>query len=179
MAEVRSRIVSGELAYDAQLPTEADMAARFGVSRSLLREALSELRAEGLVVTIAGKGSFVARRSEERLAEGFTRLLGVQSASWPPMGPTDLYEARTALEVLAAELAATRAGVDQLDELETLVQKMRDSADDPASYTAADVGFHIAVARASGNAILPSMLAPLVAAIVRANLESCRRPGAT
>ena len=59
VAEVRSEITSGRLQVGQRLPTEAKMAAQFGVSRPLLREALAELRAEGFVQTESGRGTFV------------------------------------------------------------------------------------------------------------------------
>ena len=59
VAEVRGQISAGQLAEGQQLPTEARMAAEFGVSRPLLREALAELRAEGFVETVNGRGTFV------------------------------------------------------------------------------------------------------------------------
>src|SRR5580704_6876233 len=124
------------------------MAAQFGVSRPLLREALAELRAEGFVETISGRGTFVRHPTETDLADAFAHQL-LLAASGP--GPTadHLYEARQAIEVVAAELAAQRATPEAVETLERLLATMTESRDDAAAYTAADVGFHIAVARAT------------------------------
>ena len=148
VAEVRREITSGRLVVGQSLPTEAKMAAQFGVSRPLLREALAELRAEGFVDTISGRGTFVRHPTETDLADAFAHQL-LLATSGP--GPTadQLYEARQAIEVVAAELAAQRATPEALETLERLLATMTESRDDAAAYTAADVGFHIAVARAT------------------------------
>lgn len=171
VAEVRGQITAGALAPGRALPTEAKMAADFGVSRPLLREALAELRAEGFVETISGRGTFVRHPSEADLAEAFSRQLLLSGTE---DGPTadHLYEARRAIEVVAAELAAQRATPDSIETLRKLLTAMRDSGGDAAAYTAADVGFHIAVARASQNPILPTLLAPLATMIVKGMFES-------
>jgi GntR family transcriptional repressor for pyruvate dehydrogenase complex len=171
VAEVRREITSGRLAEGQSLPTEAKMAAQFGVSRPLLREALAELRAEGFVETVSGRGTFVRHPTEGDLAEAFAHQL-LLATSAP--GPTveHLYEARQAIEVLAAELAAVRATPDSLETLDRLLQTMNESRDDAAAYTAADASFHIAVARASLNPLLPTLLAPLATLIVKGMYES-------
>ena len=96
-------------------------------------------------------------------------------------GPTadQLYEARQAIEVVAAELAAQRATPDSLATLDRLLATMAESRDDAAAYTAADVGFHAAVvARATLNPLLPTLLAPLATLIVKGMFESHSAPDA-
>jgi GntR family transcriptional repressor for pyruvate dehydrogenase complex len=171
VAEVRSWITSGRLVVGQSLPTEAEMAAQFGVSRPLLREALAELRAEGFVETISGRGTFVRHPTEADLADAFGHQL-LLAAEAP--GPTadHLYEARQAIEFVAAGLAAERATPDSLETLGRLLAEMVESRHDAAAYTAADVSFHIGVARASLNPFLPTLLGPLATLIVRGMFES-------
>ncbi|HJY69104.1 MAG TPA: GntR family transcriptional regulator, partial [Streptosporangiaceae bacterium] len=95
VAEVRGQITAGRLAEGQQLPTEARMAAEFGVSRPLLREALAELRAEGFVETVNGRGTFVRHPSEADLADAFVRQL--QLSGDPELTADHLYEARQAI----------------------------------------------------------------------------------
>ena len=171
VATVRHEITSGRLVVGQTLPTEAKMAAQFGVSRPLLREALAELRAEGFVETVSGRGTFVRHPTETDLADAFGHQLLLAA---PGPGPTadHLYEARQAIEVVAAELAATRAEPDSLEILDRLLATMTESRNDAAAYTAADVGFHVAVARATLNPLLPTLLAPLATLIVKGMYES-------
>lgn len=172
VADVRSRIITGQLPPGHQLPTEAVMAAEFGVSRPLLREALSELRSEGFVETRNGRGSFVRHPSESDLVESFTRQLRMALANETGLSADHLYEARAAIETVAAELASRRATPSMLGTLEGFVRSMSEGHDDPSAYTAADVGFHITIARASGNPLLPTLLEPLVSMIVEGVFES-------
>lgn len=177
VAEVRSWITSGRLVAGQSLPTEAKMAAQFGVSRPLLREALAELRAEGFVETVSGRGTFVRHPSESDLADAFGHQLLLAA---PGPGPTadHLYEARQAIEQVAAELAAQRATPDAVEALQRLLVEMTESRHDAAAYTAADAGFHIAVARATMNPFLPTLLAPLASLIVKGMFESHSSPEA-
>ncbi len=177
VAEVRGQITVGRLSEGQQLPTEARMAAEFGVSRPLLREALAELRAEGFVETVNGRGSFVRHPSEADLADAFVRQLQL-SGTEPALTADHLYEARQAIEVSSAALAAERATPELVATLERLLQAMADSAADAAAYTAADVGFHVTVARATENPLFPTLLAPIATMIVKGMFESHGTPDA-
>lgn len=169
-AEVRAQIISGKLGVGQPLPTEAQMAAEFGVSRPLVREALAHLRAQGFVETVSGRGTFVQHPGETDLAQAFAHQLVLAVGRRPTAD--DLYEARQAIEVVSAELAAQRAPEDSIAALERLLAAMKDSVEDVAAYTAADVGFHVEVARASLNPLLPTLLAPLATLIVEGVFES-------
>lgn len=168
--EIRGQIISGQLPVGSRLPPEAALASRFGVSRSLLREALSDLRTQGFIETHNGRGSFVRHPTEADLARSFAHQLELSASR--PITVDDLYTARQAIETTAAEMAAQGADEDKVQTLERLIDAMRDSRDDPAAYTASDVGFHVAVAQASGNPLLHAILAPLAAMIVEGVFES-------
>ena len=177
VAEVRGQISAGQLAEGQQLPTEARMASEFGVSRPLLREALAELRAEGFVETVNGRGTFVRHPSESDLADALVRQLQL-SGREPELTVDHLYEARRAIEVSAAGLAAERVTPELTQTLESLLQAMVDSENDAAAYTAADVGFHVAVARATDNPLFPALLAPIATLIIQGVFESHGTPDA-
>ncbi len=177
VAEVRGQITAGRLAEGQQLPTEARMAAEFGVSRPLLREALAELRAEGFVETVNGRGTFVRHPSETDLVDAFVRQLQLSSRE-PGLTADHLYEARQAIELSTAALAAERATPELTATLERLLQAMKDSDGDAAAYTAADVGFHVAVARATENPLFPTLLAPIATMIIKGMFESHDTPDA-
>src|SRR5580692_4854133 len=177
VAEVRGQITAGRLAEGQQLPTEARMAAEFGVSRPLLREALAELRAEGFVETVNGRGTFVRHPSEADLTDAFVRQLRL-SGREPELTADHLYEARQAIELCSAALAAERATPELIATLERLLQAMEDSGGDAAAYTAADVGFHVTVARATENPLFPALLAPIATIIIRGMFSSHGHPDA-
>ena len=151
LAEV---IRSGELAPGSRLPSERELGSRFGVGRTSIREAMRILQATGLVTVRPGDGIFVA---ESLSAEG------EPFARWESQyryRVEELFEARLAIEPMAAARAATRAEEEDLRALEsTLLDLERGIAEgDLASMVLADSAFHNAVARASRNRLFQSML---------------------
>jgi GntR family transcriptional repressor for pyruvate dehydrogenase complex len=174
--QIEERIVRGDLADGDKLPPEGTLAEEYGVSRPLVREALAKLRARGYLETITGRGTFVRHPDAAHLAETFVQR--IRLAGNQPLSVAQLYEARAAIETTAAGLAAQRADTEAVAELGRLLQHMRDCAHDPSAYTAADVGFHVAVAAAAGNPLFPTLLAPLVNLIVEGMFESHAAPEA-
>jgi len=137
-------ITSGKLPPGSQLPTEQEMIAATGVSRTVVREAVAALRAEGLVMTRQGVGAFVpanARRSFRIDVHALSSLHEV----------LDVMELRTAIEIEAAGLAADRASpgqiktiVECLDAVDAAIKRGEDAIDQ-------DFALHRAIADATGN----------------------------
>jgi GntR family transcriptional repressor for pyruvate dehydrogenase complex len=176
VVELRVQIVSGKLVPGDRLPPVPELAEQFGVSAPLLREVLAELRARGFVRTVPRRGTFVTHPGQEELADAFA--LQLQLPTSDRFTPDELYEARAAIELFAVELAAQRAGEEQLAALEQQLTSMYDTCQDPPAFTAADVGFHVALARASGNKVLPTLLLPIISTILEGVYESSRAEGA-
>jgi GntR family transcriptional regulator, transcriptional repressor for pyruvate dehydrogenase complex len=139
-----SEITTGKLAPGARLPTEQELIAATGVSRTVVREAVAALRAEGLVVTRQGVGAFVSDgpRRPFRVSRGELRSL---------RDVVEVMELRTGIEVEAAGLAAVRASP-------AAVRKIRDAYDaiDRAirreeSAVDQDFAFHCSIAEAADN----------------------------
>ncbi|WP_162606305.1 FadR/GntR family transcriptional regulator [Jiangella asiatica] len=147
------------------LPPEAELAAQFGVSRAVVREALRSLQVHGVVEIVNGVGSVIRPLTSTPLATYFsfaTRLKDVSTI--------ELLEVRRGVEVEVARLAASRATADDTANLSDLVDAMGQETGDPGRYAELDTAFHLAIARASQNA----MLAHLVEAIripLRASIE--------
>ncbi|ADX74891.1 FadR family transcriptional regulator [Pseudarthrobacter phenanthrenivorans] len=145
---IRQDIESGRLGVGSKLSSEATLSQQYGVSRSVIREALRSCTALGLTVTKTGKGTFVVAN---QVANDLT--LGQYSAR-------DLTEARPHIEVPAAGLAAERRTEEELDTLRHLVAAMGTETD-PESWVALDSSFHAAIARASGNKVFASVVADI------------------
>ncbi|MGN5734925.1 FadR/GntR family transcriptional regulator [Arthrobacter psychrochitiniphilus] len=137
---IRTAIEDGELRVGTKLSSETALAAQYGVSRSVIREALRSCTALGLTETLTGKGTFVisARVSGDL-------VLGHYSAR-------SLMEARPHIEVPAAEFAATRRSAEQLEEMRGILELMAEE-DDPQVWVNLDAAFHGVIARASGNGV--------------------------
>lgn len=168
------QIQSGELTPGAQLPGEAAIGERWGVSRPVVREALALLRDRGYLHTVNGSGTFVRHPDVSHVAAALERHMNLTERD--VLTVDHLYEARAAIEVAGARLAALHADEPDHQELRKHLDQMHHSRSDKAGYAAADVGFHVAVARASKNPLLPALLTPLVQTIVEGVMESHRTP---
>jgi GntR family transcriptional regulator, transcriptional repressor for pyruvate dehydrogenase complex len=145
---IRGDIQSGALAVGAKLSSEAALASQYGVSRSVIREALRSCTALGLTVTKTGRGTFVVA---DQVANDL--VLGQFSAR-------DLTEARPHIEVPAAGLAAERRTPEDLEILRGMMASMA-AETDPEAWVALDSSFHAAIARASGNKVFESVVADI------------------
>ncbi|GAA5183435.1 FadR/GntR family transcriptional regulator [Rugosimonospora acidiphila] len=160
--DLRSQITSGRLRPGDRLPTEPELCARAGVSRSTVREALRLLSSQRLIVTTRGVtgGSFVAEPNASELAESLSagvRLLLATAAA----GMSDLMEVREMLEVPAAGLAARRRTEADLERLRsTMFDPVHDEL--PVRL-AAHREFHVALAAAAGNPLFELVTGPLYA----------------
>jgi DNA-binding FadR family transcriptional regulator len=138
------RIQSGIYAKGDQLPTEKDLIEEFNVSRTVVREAIANLKASGLVATRQGKGAFVLDE-------------GVRSFSIPDDKlalASDLLEAlevRIAIESEAAALAARRRTPEQLAAIQAACDAMDAALARGEETTSLDLAFHRAIAEATGN----------------------------
>lgn len=144
-AAIRQGILSGDLERGQRL-REEELAARAGVSRTPVREALRRLDSEGLVEFTPNRGARVTAWSEREL--------------------DDLYDIRALLEGQGARLAATRVSPEQLEELDDVAARMsrlaRKGAPAADDLTALNSVFHRAVARASGNSQLDGLVRSII-----------------
>lgn len=148
LADLRADIEAGELPIGTKLPAESALASRFGVSRSVVREALRSSTTLGLTETHTGKGTFVV--ADRVRADP---VFGSYSAA-------ELREARPHFEIPAAGFAAQRHSAAQLDALKDLVDRM-DAESDPVEWVRLDGVFHLTIAEASGNTVFAAMVAEI------------------
>ncbi len=154
------RIVSGELAPGSLLPTEPEMSARFGVSRSVVREALRVLGAKGLIDVRHGSGTRVTTPDRWDTLDPLI-LLALRKRGASAAVLHDLLEARTIVECEVAALAAERAKPEERTALQAALVTMRESLHDPARFVAGDSAFHLTLLRAARNRVLERMTQPM------------------
>ena len=156
---IRDQILEGDLEPGDRLPVEGDLATRFGVSRSTVREALRSLASQNLVVTTRGVsgGSFVARPDTDHMSNAMVTSLDLLTMV-DEIGISELLEAREMLEIPAAGLAAQRRTAAQLAEIE---ETLPDTPRDLSSTFEASRDLHLLIADASGNRLLKSMTRPI------------------
>lgn len=158
--DLRGRIVSGQIGPGDKLPSESELIARHGVSRTVVREAVSRLRAEGLVHTRRGSGSFALAPPGPRSTAGGARVARTLDQR------CELLAFRAAVESEAAGLAAGRQTAAALAALDRALTAFDDAGTNPAAVMAADFEFHRTVAEASGNSYLVQAVAELGTAMI-------------
>lgn len=151
LQDLRAAIISQVLTVGDRLPSESALAARYSVSRAVVREVLRSLEATGLTVTRTGKGTFVvSAHPAELVFEGYSAM--------------HLMEARPSIEVPAAGLAALRRTEAHLTALHQLAGRM-EAEHDNAVWTRLDASFHLTIAQASGNPVYADVLASIASAL--------------
>jgi DNA-binding FadR family transcriptional regulator len=157
-------IVSGAIPSGEILPGDSELMARFGVSRTVLREALKTLTAKGMIVPRARIGTRVTSRESWSLFDpdilNWHFEAGIDEAFL-----VHLSEIRLAFEPYAAGLAAGRATADDIAMLQRLADAMGET-ESAESHAMADLRFHLAVAEASRNPFMRSVGSLIEAALV-------------
>ena len=168
--KIRELIVSGSWGPGDRLPKESELAAQLGLSRNSLREAVRALSQLRVLEVRQGDGTYVSSLEPDLLLEstGFVSHLLLGDTA------VELYEVRRILEASAAALAAARIDDAGKAELRRQLDSMGE-ADGVEELVEADVAFHAVIARATGNAVLTSLLASLSTRTMRVRLWRGRR----
>ncbi len=150
VAGLKDKILAGVLPPGHKLPSEAELIDEYGVSRTVVREAVTRLRAEGLVETFQGRGSYVLAMPEPT---SFT----VESAAIRTHHDVlDMIDFRLGIESEAAALAAARVTAAGIEKIQAALDAFVDAA--PEDQVEADFLFHRAVAAVSDNRFYTDLL---------------------
>src|ERR1700675_1589454 len=139
--QVRTLIADGHLKSGDRLPPERDLAERFRVSRTSVREALRSLQSRGLIDIRAGEGAFVRDVSVETLIEPLALVILPHREA---VG--ELFEARLLLEPAIAALAARRASREELGEMERILEEQAKEVAEGRTGVAQDAALHSSIA---------------------------------
>ena len=165
------RIRDGRLRPADKLPTEAALMADYGVSRTVVREALSKLQASGLVSTRHGVGSFVEDLGPASGDAAGFRIAPDQVATLRDV--VAVLELRIGLETEAAGLAAQRRSAEHLAAMRAALDAMHGAVEAGDSAVPADFQFHLEIANATRNPHFAQLMAALGSSVIpRARLEA-------
>ena len=167
IGQLRDAIAQGEWPVGQRIPTEGALAEGLGVGRNTVREAVRALAHSGLLEVRQGAGTYVRATSE--VSGAIRRLCGSELR--------EVLGVRRALEVEAARLAATVRTDEELATITELLDQ-RDAAyraEDIAAFVQADTEFHLAVVRASHNALLTEMYRGILEAVT-ASVAATAKP---
>ena len=159
-----------ELKPGDRLPPERELAKELGISRPSLRSGLSSLISMGVLKSRQGAGTFIAAGPPVLDSEPLRLLAALHGFSFEHM-----FETRSVLEVGAAGLAAERASGDQLAAMSDEIAEMFATLEDPQQFLVHDIAFHRAVAAASGNPTLATLVEMVSAVMYQRRRETIGR----
>lgn len=176
---LRYNVVNGVWSVGDVLPSESTLANRFDVSRTVIREAVSRLKAEGMLSSRQGRGAFV---SSDRPRQGFA-ILERDVESLRKL--SQILELRLGLEIEAAAIAASRGSAEARTDIQRAADayaRASDGSDQPvATGVNADLRFHRAICDATGNRYYLSLFNYLVAnlreTMLAGRLQALKRGG--
>lgn len=173
IAELLKTIEHDKLRPGDTLPPERELSAGMGVSRTVVREALTALEMQGLLVLVPGRRPTINQQYERAFGE--TLGLAVRKDRDSLM---QLMEIRWIVENEAAALAAERATPDDINAMADAIARMRDHLNEPSGYVDADLAFHEALLVATKNDMLVSMMRPAAGLLARSRslTTGSRRP---
>jgi GntR family transcriptional repressor for pyruvate dehydrogenase complex len=168
---LRSLIATQRLAPGDRLPSERELSQRLGVSRTSVRQAIAGLRLIGLVDVRHGDGVYLMRPAEEVVESLAVEVLHSQADHLM------VWEAREALEVHAARLAATRATAADLAQMRDALAVMDAAIQAGEDGTEADAALHRAIVTAAHNPLISELFASMSEAVDRTSAASLTIPG--
>jgi GntR family transcriptional repressor for pyruvate dehydrogenase complex len=171
--QIEESIVKGDLKAGDQLPAERDLAQRFGVSRTAVREAVKALREKGLVEAYSGRGTFITDGTTQAVRQSLDLMVKIGQ----PEGSIHLAEVRAILEPEIAMLAAIRIQQPELATMREAVAAMDRAGRNPETYIEADLDFHLALAEGAANPLILSLLDSIVALLREQRLRIFNVPG--
>lgn len=171
--QIEETIVKGELKPGDQLPAERDLAQRFGVSRTAVREAVKALREKGLVEAYSGRGTFITDGTTQAVRQSLDLMVKIGQSE----GSAHLAEVRAILEPEIAALAASRIQESEVATMREAVAVMDKAGHDPDAYIEADLDFHLALAEGAANPLILSLLDSIVGLLREQRIRIFRVPG--
>jgi len=156
--QIEESILKGTLKPGDQLPAERELAQRFGVSRTAVREAVKALREKGLVEAYSGRGTFITNGTSQAIRQSLDLMMKIGQQD----GLIHLAELRAILEPEIAALAATRVEEQHIAAMREAFSVMDRAREDPVAYIEADLDFHLALAEAAANPLILSLIDSIV-----------------
>lgn len=155
--ELEREILAGRLPSGERLPSEEKLCIQFEASRTVIREAIQQLRGRGLLRTEKGSGTYIADPCLESLGSA----VETYSALAEEADFLELIDFRILIESECAKLAAERAGERIINELRRIIERMEKAKGSKTRFSESDITFHLTIAKASGNDIYSILLAAL------------------
>lgn len=170
---LEGKILSGGLSPGDPLPSERELSAQMGVSRTVVREALGRLACLGLLRSVQGSGTRVEAPNGRQISAGYEQLL-----RWSDCQLEDLAAVRLPLETAIAASAARHRTAGQLEQLEQTQRVLGSPGKPLKAHVKADLDFHAILAEATGNPIFQLVLSPIQELLIESRRQTLGRHGA-
>ncbi len=172
--QIEELIIEGHLQPGDRLPPERELARQFGVSRTVIREAVRALVAKSLLEVQPGSGTVVCSPTPKSVAQSMTMLL---RAAQTEIDYDNVHEVRRLLEIEIAGMAAVRRTAEDLAKLEAILREGAETQDNPDCFPECDVAFHAALAHATHNELFPLLLDSMADIMVKVRQMGFQVPG--
>jgi len=174
--QLENFIVGQRLNQGAKLPTERELAERFEVSRTVVREAIRGLVANGMLEVNPGSGTLIKRPSAANLMQTMSHYLRLSEGG---LDHTKITEVRRLLEVEIAGLAAQRRTAADIEQLRGILEDYKKVKSDRASFSKWDVSFHAQLASATQNELLRLLIDSISGIMTKVREISFTIPGSS
>ncbi len=156
--KVEADVLEGTLQPGDKLPSERELGDQFGVSRTVIREAIRALREKGLVKIQPGRGTFIANETSEAMRQSLGLMVKVGQVGTQK----ELIQIRAIFEPEIAALAARMSTDEEIAAMQQAVDDMDAAIHSADQFIRADQEFHLLLARATKNALIPMLIDPIV-----------------
>ncbi|HLA42583.1 MAG TPA: FadR/GntR family transcriptional regulator [Aggregatilineales bacterium] len=156
--QIEALIQEGKLRAGDRLPAERELSEQFGVSRTVVREAVKALREKGLVQIQPGKGTYITDGTSEVMRQSISLMVKIDQRK----GLANLMQVREMLEPEIAAIAARYAAAEELEEMKSAIEAMDEALEDAEAYIEADQQFHHTLAKAANNELILRLIDPIV-----------------
>lgn len=157
----------------SKLPSERELGDQFGVSRTVIREAVRHLAAKGILEVRSGAGATVAQMDSSGVSDALALFLDRAGLPDPPK----IHEVREAIEMQTVRLAAQRVTEEHLAEIRRTHEWLGQVADDPEAASLADVAFHRAIAQATDNELFVVLVDSIADVMINIRRATVWQPG--
>lgn len=165
--QIQDMIMEGTLERGDKLPSERGLSEQLGISRTSIREALRALEIIGLVESRQGEGNFIKGDIESSMLEPLSVMFVLSGGK-----PLDILELRKIIEVESARLAAQRINSDEKEELNEIMNGLRNAKSEIES-SEFDKKFHYMISKCTGNYLLLNFL-NVISSLMRDFIKSAR-----
>jgi GntR family transcriptional regulator, transcriptional repressor for pyruvate dehydrogenase complex len=172
--QLQGLVVNGQFSPGDRLPSERELGDRFGVSRTVVREAVRALVAKGLLEVRPGSGTVIRALTTESAVESMSLLLRQRSRR---LDYAQVVEVRRLLEVEIAGLAAERRSDSDIETMEEVLRQAKERLDDPDNFINTDIAFHAALAQATQNELFVVLLDSIADVMVEVRRLGLGVPG--